>query len=323
MVFDENETLTVDSSPTGAQNVEAEAPSLEVEKFSDAERKDWLENRVDFPKKEKPAKEIKTEAAESSTADAPEGAETADEASDSATEDKTQEIPKVKVSPAEERIKDLLAKNKILESRLKVVERPKETEPAKVEVKPEPRAEDFETVDAYLKALTDHRVSEAIRIDRESQRNEVVKAETDAKNKEIADRWNSQVDESKKKHKDFDEVALSEATNVIEGSVLDRWLINSDLGAEMLYHYGKNLDDLAALNKMSPFDAARELTKLELKLSEAPQVERAKPAPAKVTQAPPPPSIIATKGVTDAKAAAIAAGDMGTYLRLRKAEGFK
>jgi len=325
MALDDNETAVADSSSaTGVQNTEVEESPLVVENFTDKERGDWLKNRIDFPKEEKPKakepKEIKTEDAESSTATTPEEAEVAEKATEPAPVEKTQE-PK-KITPAEARIKDLLAENKSLKARLQpVAEKPKE--PAEVEAKPEPKAEDYETVDAYLKALTDHRVSEAIRLDREARVAEQQKAEVERSNQEISDKWNSLTEESRKKHKDFDAIALVDDLPVVEGSVLDRWLINSDLGAEMLYYYGTNRDELTKLNAMSAFDAARELTKLELKLGESPVTEKAKPAPTKVTQAPPPPTEIATKGVTDAAAAAIAAGDMGAYLRLWKAKNAK
>ena len=56
----------------------------------------------------------------------------------------------------------------------------------------------------------------------------------------------------------------------------------SDAGAKLLHHLGKDLDEAARISALPPVLMARELTKLELKLSQ-PQAKQVSKAPAPIT----------------------------------------
>jgi hypothetical protein len=64
----------------------------------------------------------------------------------------------------------------------------------------------------------------------------------------------------------------------------------SDAGAKLLHHLGKDLDEAARISALPPVLMARELTKLELKLSQ--------PQPKPVSKAPAPITPIAASGST-------------------------
>lgn len=319
---------TTDSSSVGVQQIDQQ-PEIVVENFTGKQRDNWLKQEHDFPSK-KAAKEEKspiskqvvvaeTKEEESSTSETVEEPETAEKEAEPAPAVKTQEAAR-KFSPAEARIKELLAESKVLKARLERLEKPAPQEPKAVAEKAEPKAEDYETVDAYLKALTDHRVSEAIKLDRQERAQEAQKAEFEARQKETIDKWNNRTVEARKKHADYDEVALDPDLPIAEGSVLDHWVLESDLGAEVLYYYGQNPEELGKLNAMKPIAAAREIARVEFSILNPKEEAESKPAKAKVPQAPPPPSEVSTRGAMDPIAAALANGDFATYARLKNAE---
>lgn len=66
----------------------------------------------------------------------------------------------------------------------------------------------------------------------------------------------------------------------------------SDAGAKLLHHLGTDLDEAARIAALPPVQMARELTKLEFKLNQA-------PAPKPVSKAPAPITPIGSGGVTD------------------------
>ena len=322
----------VDSSTTGVQHHEA-ADSPVVENFTDQERRAWLEKPTDFPKKEAkkadspPAKEEKTEKEESSPSQAAEkqpevaaaGEKPAEKASESATEAKTQEQPKG--SEAERRIKQLVSEKKALEARLAAAERPpvrpEATETAEKQA-PKPDPEKFETLEEYFEALSDWKVKVALTADRAARAEETRKAEVERHNQAVAKTWQERVGEAKKKHADFEAVALSPDLPIAEGSPLDYWGLQSENGAEVLYYYGQHPEELTKLNELHPVAAYRELARVEFSLTG----ETKKPAPAKVTQVPPPPAEVSTRGgaTEDPIAAALASDNVAEYMRLKNAE---
>lgn len=67
----------------------------------------------------------------------------------------------------------------------------------------------------------------------------------------------------------------------------------SDAAAKLLHHLGQDLDEAARIASLPPVQMARELTKLEYKLAQA-------PAPKPVSKAPAPVKPIGSGGVTEA-----------------------
>jgi len=311
---------TDESSPSGTIAVEETQPVMAVEDLSSAQRSKWLESGKLPPqvakKEEKsptPEKEEKvTEKEESSPSEEPEKVEVAEKekVAEPAPAAKTQE--KVEIPPHEARIKELLAKNKILEKRLATRELPPTVKPPE-KIEEEPKAEDFEDIGKYLDAKVKYEVAQ----DRRARDEEQARIQVDAKNREIVEKWNNAVIEAKKKYPDFEEKCFSENFKIVEGSVLDRWCLESDRGTDVLHHYATHPDEFAALNRMLPMAAAIEIARTEVKLLEKP-----KPAPKLVSDAPKPPSEVSGRGTAtdDPSAEALASGDMQKYMRLENAK---
>jgi len=205
-----------------------------------------------------------------------------------------------------------VAKNKILEQRLARLEQPVEkTRETEDEA---PKAEDYEDIEKYVNAKVEYEVSQGIKKAREAQEAEENKSKIETKNKEIVEKWNQSVTDAKKKYSDFEEKCFGEGFNIVEGSVLDRWCLESELGTDVLYHYATHPEEFAKLNQIAnPVQAAREIARLEVKILEKP-----KPVAKLVSDAPKPPSEVSGRGTAtdDPIAAALASGDMEKYMDL-------
>ncbi len=310
---------TGESSPSVAV-VETQPTGIAVEDLNSEQRKEWLSSGklpTQVAKKEEeslpPAKEEKPDdKEESSPSKEPEKVEIAEKEKvvEPAPAAKPQE--KVEIPPHEARIKQLLADNKILKQRLEKLEQPPE-KPAETIENKAPQPEDFETQAEYLAKKVEFEVEQAVKKDRETRNAEELRIKIEAKNQEILTKWNERVTEAQKKYKDFNDKVFGETFNVVEGSVLDRWCLESDLGTDVLYHYATHPDEFARLNQMVPVAAAREIARLEVGILEKP-----KPAAKLVSGAPKPVTEVSGRGTAtdDPIAEALASGDMEKYIRL-------
>lgn len=157
-----------------------------------------------------------------------------------------------------------------------------------------PKEADFENAEEYYKALgkweakqelTKAQKEEIARREQE-QRAEVIKQRQEVFEKRQAD--------FKKTVPDYDEAveivqdAITAANqNTVEFKAFSDALISSDDMPALLYHLGKNPDDLESMFKMNPVQIIRHLAKLEIKLQSEPE------KPKKVA---PPPSAVKGSG---------------------------
>jgi hypothetical protein len=112
---------------------------------------------------------------------------------------------------------------------------------------------------------------------------------------------------------DFDTVALNPDLPIKVGTVVDAFILDSPVGTKVLYHFGKNPAELDRINKLNPIAQARELTKIELKVSgSAASASSARP----ITQAPRPPHQVSGNGTVnkDAVEEAIEQQDVRSYM---------
>jgi len=135
----------------------------------------------------------------------------------------------------------------------------------------------------------------------------------------IASKWGEEVKTARTKHDDFDAVALNPDLPLKEGSVPDVFILDSPHGTEVLYYLGANPEELTRINKLNPISQARELTKIELKVSG--QQTQAAPVK-KITAAPPPPRQVSGSGTVqkDATQQAVEDGDAEAYIRAENAK---
>ena len=85
------------------------------------------------------------------------------------------------------------------------------------------------------------------------------KRTVEAQQKQVTMRWQEQVDAARAKHADFMEVALDPKLPIPQGSAVEQWVLDSDIGTEILYHLAKHPDELKAIHAMTPVKAARAL----------------------------------------------------------------
>jgi len=183
---------------------------------------------------------------------------------------------------------------------------------------PEPKIDDVDAKgEPKYKTLNDY-LAAARKWDRDTTLSEMEKRSY-AKQQESArsehlrvinESWKTKVEAARTKFADFDAVALNPDLKIIEGSVADAFVLDSEHGGEVLYHLGKNPAELEALSKLNPLRQARELFKIEAKF--------AKPAAApakKVTDAPRPPHEVNGGGRTapDELEQAVKDGDEAAY----------
>jgi hypothetical protein len=234
---------------------------------------------------------------------------------------------------AQARIKDLLARVSTLETENASLKKPPAAAAPKAEVKTEPAApaeakepklDDYgDDVEKYIADKVAWEISQKLTA-ADKQRSEADnKAKATKTLEEGITKWKERCVDARKKHADYDSVALAPDVPVPAGSVIDRWLFRSPQGAEMLYHLAQNREELAAINSADEYTAAGMLRDLEVKLGVAPAAEgdkgkaEPKPAPKKVSDAPPPPTEVRAQATPsdDPIADAINKGDAGAYIR--------
>lgn len=342
--------MTTEAAPS---TVEAElAPQsapVEVEELSDSQRAEWTRSG------ELPAQDIKPKTDDSATSKP--GADTGAKKAESGTAVKEP----VKRKGAEERkleldaeIKDRLEKRGVLKSDefWKEFEEfrtskngEKKAAPPAVDAKTPPDAdsrlpkppekparpniEQFKTTAEYNLAMDkydgemEQYSAKKSAFDDATKQFERNQAEIVEFNKGVETKWKGMVAKAEEVHGDFKEVALSDdlAKNITMGSPVDEWVLQSEVGAEMLYFLGQNRDELKRINALSRPAQHRELAKLEEKLS-ATGVEAEKPKPKIVSSALPPTREVGGKGTAsgDEEEAALrkaADGDPSDYIALQ------
>ena len=320
-----------------------ESPTEILKAMSPAERKEWrISGKTPEPASKETPKEVKTPADSSPAAkESPEPAK----AETSAAPVPAKEEPKPK--GAEARIKELLSANKQLESELDELRKRPIAAPAKIEEVAKPRRNDvdpktgfalFATDDAFETALDTYLTT---KIKAESRR----EFEENSRQTRIAEqnritekRWKNSLEIAMEQHSDFAKVLdigdegdkkgvfrNKDLKTIKTNGVLDAWILDSEYGAAMLYHLAKNPAEIERIQSLSPFHAARELTKLEDKLSapsapepQAQESSSSSTEPQKrVSSAPAPAASVGGKATAPVNAvdAALKAEDFGRFKR--------
>lgn len=148
------------------------------------------------------------------------------------------------------------------------------TEPVKVEGKPS--LDQYESYDDYTEALADwkYKVNDA----EKSAKQEAEKVTQ--RRSEIQKSFIERIEKFKESTPDYDEVVADIADMDLSTAVFEA-VAESDLSAELTYYFGNNIDDLERINKLTPLHAAREIGRIEAKLStpEAKPIKKQSSAP--------------------------------------------
>jgi hypothetical protein len=344
-----NETFIEARMPQETATVTAESSNSEIlASLTPEQTKHW---RVTGqlpeakPKEEKPATEATTEAASSTAAKEASGAAPAAETSTASVTVKEEHKPK----GAEARIKELLADNKRLNAELESARKAPTVAPAKVEEVAKPHRNDVDAKtgqpmyasDAAFEEAQEKYLTAKITADVEKRQ---AKAQSDARiadqNKIIQQRWQNSLKIANENHADFKEKLKIDDKGKFNNPVLqsiktngtlDAWILDSDIGAELLYYFSDKQDEVDRIQSLNPFAAARELTRLEEKLTGTaapPPKEEEKPderSSPNVSKAPAPAASIAGKGTApvDEEEAAVKSEDFKRYQRVANAEDAK
>lgn len=189
---------------------------------------------------------------------------------------------------AETRIKQLDARNKASERKIAELERrltgqgaPKETaDKPKLTEPVRPNFGDFDTIGAYDAAITDYdkKAREyAVATDRQERDVARAKEEATKSQQQAMESWNKRTEETKKRNPDFDPVAAIET--VSPSDTMNGFLHDSKVGPDVLDHLYQNPDDAERIRSLSPWDAARELIRIESTISDQIKGIKAKTAP--------------------------------------------
>jgi hypothetical protein len=158
-----------------------------------------------------------------------------------------------------------------LESRLRELEAKANPQPIAqtADVDDKPRADQFNDAFEYAEALAEWSAEKALR-DRdiaESQR------KADEERNKVIESWNQKVAKAKSSMPDFDEIVAS-STTVVSDAVRDA-IIESDVGAQILYHLASDDEYAESLSKMTAIKALKEIGRLEARFEteEKPEIK--------------------------------------------------
>ncbi len=140
----------------------------------------------------------------------------------------------------------------------------------------EPKPEDYEDHDEYMRASIKYGVSQGLAETKATE--EAGKKVTDQAQNER--KISKQYEASAEKHEDFEEIALNPSLPINQ-TVVDAAM--GDNFAEILYALGKNPDEAARIASLPPLQAAREIGKIEAKITATPPKPKPKPSEAAET----------------------------------------
>lgn len=150
---------------------------------------------------------------------------------------------------------------------------------AKPQAKPDPgmpKLENFSDIEEYAKAREDFAKAQALKELTARQQAEAQKREVET----IARSWQEKTAKADSKYDDFDEVVGDLQPN----TPFTRAIMEADNGEEIAYYLGKNPKEAARIVALNPIAQAREIGKLEAKLSaEPPKPKTPSKAPAPIS----------------------------------------
>lgn len=152
---------------------------------------------------------------------------------------------------------------------------------------PKPRLEQFEGLEQYTEAVARHEAEKLVReraaVDQQAyfadmqQRQQV--AAQQAAQAQYQRVLNQKLEVATKKFPDFLDVVTSEELPGLQGTPAFEAMLESDLGAEVLYYLGKNPARAHQIAALSPIGQVREIGRIEAALQSGKIVSSAPPPP--------------------------------------------
>lgn len=148
-------------------------------------------------------------------------------------------------------------------------------------VKPEetkaPSRDDFDNYEDYLDARADYLAEQKVKSYQENQKKEEAARKRQEQQDKLLSNWEASKDKAREKYTDFDDVLSNDDAPLTE--TMAYALMESEYGADIGYHLGKNPEEAQRIASLSPARQAAELGKLELQISTKPNKPKSSKAP--------------------------------------------
>lgn len=132
-----------------------------------------------------------------------------------------------------------------------------------------PSQEYFNSPEDYAEALAERKAEELV------ARREAAKQQT-----ALLEQYQTKEEEARDKYDDFEQVAYN--PNLPVTDVMAQTIQASEIGPDVIYYLGSNPKEAQRIAQMSPFMQAKEIGRLEARLSDSPPVRRTSTAPAPI-----------------------------------------
>jgi hypothetical protein len=129
--------------------------------------------------------------------------------------------------------------------------------------------EQFETYEAYAEALAEQKAQEILR-----------RRDAEQQQRALLDTYLEREETARDKYDDFEQVAYNPELPVTEA--MAKAIQASDIGPDVLYHLGANPKEASRISRLDPILQAKEIGRIEARLSAEPPVKKTSNAPAPI-----------------------------------------
>jgi hypothetical protein len=147
----------------------------------------------------------------------------------------------------------------------------------------EPQADQFETYQEYVNALTDWKVEQKFKAREEAEKKTALEREQE----KLFTSHQERVKSFAEKTKDFQDV-MESVDHIPVSVTLQDIILNSDNGPELMYTLAKDPENFERIAKLGPIAAAREIGRIESKINHDAKTSEEPKITKQVTNAPKP-----------------------------------
>jgi hypothetical protein len=156
-----------------------------------------------------------------------------------------------------------------METRVRVQQEQQVEIPAEI---PKPKESDFESYSEYLEALSDWKVDVKLRQKEIEQATSAQRASQESENRRLKELHDSTIERGEQKYEDFEEVAqktgdMLKSKGLRFSAAMVNSLVEAENAPDIVYFLGNNLDEAERIAKLPAYAQAKEIGKLEDKLS--------------------------------------------------------
>lgn len=154
----------------------------------------------------------------------------------------------------------------------------------------EPSIDDFEEYSDYIKALTKYEVNQENKALKAKQEEELIQKEAE----QITQKYRERVEDAKKRYGQDNWNKLNKIDLPMSVYIRSE-IMQSEIGPDVLYYLYNNLEENKRINSLTPAGQIKELTKLELKISNKLSERKATAKKDNISNAPAPVKPLSSK----------------------------